>query len=278
MSEELKALEMSDASYKRLIDEWKDIIQKESQSNNDTKSVKVSEVQLKVTLKARKEDCKDIEKKCLVLEKKIKELHLSKKNQQRAILKKKQDIEKQLGEEDWDSRFDEASRRSSKNLFANGRKSMKVVKTESSLQEKSQVDETKEEEPEKKEEDQENKDEPQNEEQDEKKEEVPEEQQEPDAEKDLNVVDSTKDKEKAKEAKKNYDADQMYNSNPDRSEIIIGQIYNKKFETLFDDQSAFIGYTPHSIIKIQCNWNDQNIVGLKFHYMTTQGHIIEGRF
>jgi hypothetical protein len=91
-----------------------------------------------------------------------------------------------------------------------------------------------------------------------------------------------------KPAKDTYDADMMFNSNPNRTEVIIGQIYHKPFESLFDDQTTLLGYTPHSIIKILCNWSDTHIVGIqvllfclkneKFHYMTSQGHIIEGRF
>ena len=301
--EEIKGLEMSEASYTRLLDEWRGIVSKENQAGIDSTSSKVNKAQLEKKYKDKKEEFDDTIKKCYILEKKIKELQRAKMSQETALKKKKSDAEAAFAEEEWDTRFDKTneisknqSERGTKNLTVKEKNDIKkLIKDEDlELKKKSiriiedeakpkddQVEEKVDEEKKEEKVDEEKKD---GKEVEEKKDEKVEEEKKDDKEVEDKPESVISDKAKLEGGKKEdqlktgYDANALYNNNPNRTEIIIGQIYNKKFETLFDDQSCLLGHTSHSIIKILCNWNETNIVGIQFHYMTTQGHIIEGRF
>lgn len=64
-----------------------------------------------------------------------------------------------------------------------------------------------------------------------------------------------------------------------RSEVIIGQRYNKAFELLFDDRVAFSPSTsiPSNIVRIKAAYNSQNLLALQFSYMSSSGEIFKGK-
>lgn len=47
-----------------------------------------------------------------------------------------------------------------------------------------------------------------------------------------------------------------------RTEITLGQRYNKPFEVLFDDQMALEGQEPRQIVRIKVHHDGKFIVGL----------------
>jgi hypothetical protein len=104
--EELKGLTMSDGNYEILINEWKDIVAKEKGLEKEQKNFNESKKQLKLTIDERQNEFKDLEQKCNILEKKIRELQRTKIMQEQQIKRKKAEMEANLVEEEWDSRFD----------------------------------------------------------------------------------------------------------------------------------------------------------------------------
>lgn len=48
-----------------------------------------------------------------------------------------------------------------------------------------------------------------------------------------------------------------------RTEITLGQRYNKPFEVLFDDQMALDGLEPRQIVRIKVHHDGKFIVGLQ---------------